>query len=58
MRRRPSAAVDATHAVTMVLLAWRPGRRRLALSNAAAATLLAACGIYYAQRERQTSGGG
>jgi len=47
------AAVDATHALTMVLLAWlRPARRELALSNAAGATLLAACSVHYDQRER------
>lgn len=47
------AAVDATHAVTMVLLAWlQPAQRRLALSNAAGATLLAACSVHYDQRER------
>lgn len=48
-----SAAVDATHALTMVLLAWlRPARCELALSNAAGATLLAACSVHYDQRER------
>lgn len=47
------AAVDATHALTMLLLAWlRPARRELALSNAAGATLLAARSVHYDQRER------
>ena len=39
------AAVDATHAATMVALAWRaPDRRRLALTNAATATAFAVAG--------------
>lgn len=46
------AAVDATHAVSMVLLAWlRPARRELALASAASATLVAACSVHYDQRE-------
>lgn len=47
------AAVDATHALTMLLLAWlRPSQRKLALTNAAGATCLAACSVHYDQRER------
>ena len=46
------AAVDTTHAVTMLLLAWlRPAQRKLALGNAAAATLLAVYSVHYDQRE-------
>ncbi len=40
------AAVDATHAATMaVLAALRPDRRKLALTNVATATALAAAGF-------------
>ncbi len=47
------AAVDATHALTMVLLACLcPARSELALGNAAGATLLAAYSVHYDQRER------
>ncbi len=52
------AAVDAMHALTMVLLAWlRPPRRELALSSATGATLLAACSIHYDRRGRPTASG-
>jgi hypothetical protein len=45
-----SAAVDATHATTMALLAtFRPRRRKLALTNVASATMLAAGGVYEAR---------
>lgn len=45
------AAVDATHAATMVVLArLRPDRRKLALSNAFAAGILAAAGMHQAER--------
>ncbi len=44
------AAVDATHATTMALLATvKPGRRKLALTNMASATMLAASGVYQAR---------
>ena len=44
------AAVDATHAMTMILLAWlRPDQRKLALTNAAAASILVAAGVHEAQ---------
>ena len=44
------AAVDATHAATMVALAaLRPDRRRLALTNAATAIAFAAAGLYEAR---------
>lgn len=44
------AAVDATHALSMVLLAWlRPARRELALASAASATLVAACSVHVGQ---------
>jgi hypothetical protein len=40
------AAVDATHATTMALLAAvRPDRRTLALTNVASATMFAASGV-------------
>jgi hypothetical protein len=40
------AAIDATHAATMAILAAiRPDRRDLALTNAATATALAAAGV-------------
>jgi hypothetical protein len=52
------AAVDATHALTMLLLAWlRPARRELALANVAGATLLAACSVHYDQRGRLAGAG-
>jgi len=41
------AAVDASHAATMAILAGlRPGRRALALTNAACATMFASSGVY------------
>jgi hypothetical protein len=44
------AAVDATHAATMALLAAvRPDRRKLALTNVASATMLAVSGVYEAR---------
>ena len=44
------AAVDATHAATVALLAAvRPDRRRLALTNVASATMLAVSGVYEAR---------
>jgi len=44
------AAVDATHATTMVALAWMlPDRRRLALTNAVTAGAFAAAGLYEAR---------
>jgi hypothetical protein len=44
------AAIDATHAATMAILAAiRPDRRDLALTNAATATALAAAGVATAQ---------
>ncbi len=44
------AAVDATHATTMVALAWLlPDRRRLALTNAATASAFAAVGLLQAR---------
>jgi len=40
------ATVDGTHAASMIMLArWRPDRRRLALTNAGVATLLALGGL-------------
>lgn len=43
---RAGAAVDATHAATMVALAaLRPDRRKLALTNVATATALAVGGV-------------
>ncbi len=55
---RAGAAVDATHAASMLLLAWlRPAQRELALSSAAGATLLALCSAHYDQRERPTCPG-
>lgn len=52
------AAVDAAHALSMLLLAWlRPARRELALSSAAGATLLAGCSVHYDQRERPSGPG-
>lgn len=40
------AMVDGTHAASMIMLArWRPDRRRLALTNAGVATLLALGGL-------------
>ncbi len=45
------AAVDATHAATMAALAaLRPDRRKLALTNVATATALAAAGVADARR--------
>ncbi len=45
------AAVDAIHATTMVALALlRPSRRKLALTNATAASAFAAVGLYQARR--------
>jgi hypothetical protein len=47
------AAVDATHALCMLLLArLEPAQRKLALTNAAGAACLAACSVHYDQRER------
>ena len=44
------AAVDASHAATMAILAGlRPERRALALTDAACATMLAGSGIYAAR---------
>jgi hypothetical protein len=41
------AAVDASHAASMAILAGiRPDRRKLALTNAAYATLFASSGVY------------
>jgi hypothetical protein len=45
------AAIDATHAATMAILAAiRPDRRELALTNAAIATALSAAGVAKAKR--------
>jgi hypothetical protein len=45
------AAVDASHAATMALLArWRPERRELALANAVAAAALAIAGVTAVRR--------
>ena len=52
------AAVDATHAASMVVLAaLRPGLRRLALTSAVAAGGLAVCGACEARRAGRTHGG-
>jgi len=45
------AALDATHAATMAVLAGlRPDRRKLALSNTAAASMFAAAGVAESRR--------
>lgn len=48
---RAGAAVDATHALTMIVLAWLvPARRRLAMTNAASAATLACCTFHFDRR--------
>lgn len=52
------ATVDATHTLTMVLLAWlRPTRRELALTSAAGETLLAAYSVRYSRRAHPSKRG-
>ncbi len=52
------AAVDAAHALSMILLAWlAPAPRELALSSAAGATLLAGYSVHFDQRERRACPG-
>ena len=53
------AVVDATHAMTMGVLAWlRPNRRELALTNAAVASMFATAGVYEAWCQGGPRGGG
>jgi hypothetical protein len=50
------AAVDATHATTIaVVVAVRPDRWKLTLTNVASPTMLAASGVYEARRAGRSS---
>lgn len=53
------AAVDATHAVSMTILAGlRPDRRKLALTSALTASVLAGSGAWAARRPERRDGSG